>query len=241
MRKEREMVARGRRQIADQSKLQIPPSKTSPQSLAKAPIIPWAAGPFTPEGVFALLRDKVMKGDAILPRSTDPAIAHLALMLNMFWWEVKGWTGPWREEQEQLQRVHEAIWTLTEILPAQRKDYAAIPAAIERWNMTAAAEARADLAAFDALVTAAHAARERGLPLALNMMLVMGKPTERWKDFAEDLRVIFGHALPGRPKAAAYRFIMAVTPAITGQHPTFQAVEAPFKKKRFVDRGKRAD
>ena len=235
------MVARGRRQIADQSKLQIPPSKTSPQSLAKAPIIPWADGPFTPEGVFALLRDTVLKGNATLPRATDPAITTLANALNMFWWKVKGWTGPWREEQEQLQRVQEAIWTLTEILPAQRKDYAAIPAAIERWNMTAAAEARADLATFDALVTAAHTARERGLPLALNMMLVMSKPTERWKDFAEDLRVIFDHALPDRPKAAAYRFIMAVTPAITGQHPTFQAIEAPFKKQRFIDRGKRAD
>lgn len=236
------MVARGRRQIADQSKLQIPPSKTSPQSLAKAPIIPWAAGPFTPEGVFALLRDEVLKGAAILPRSTDPAITDLARMLNTFCWKVQGWTGPWREEQEQHQKIVDAIQVLTDIFPEQRKDYAAIAAAMERGDMTTAAEeARADLAAFDALVTAAHAARERGLPLVLNMMLVMSKPTERWKDFAEDLRVIFDDALPDRPKAAAYRFIMAVTPAITGQHPTFQAVEAPFKKKRFVDRGKRAD
>ena len=223
------MVARGRRQEAARSKPRIALGRAAP-------------GPFTPERVLALLRDEVLKGDAILPRSTDPAITHLARALNIFWWKVKGWTGPWREEQEQLKRIEEAIWVLTEILPAQRKDYAAIPAEMKHGDMTTGAEeARADLAACDALVTAAHAARKRGLPLALNMMLVMSKPTKRWKDFAEDLRAIFDHALPDRPKAAAYRFIMAVTPAITGQHPTFQAVEAPFKKKRFVDRGKRAD
>src|SRR5664279_2286858 len=214
MRKEREMVARRRRQEAARS---------------IAPV----DGPFTPEGVFALLRDEVLKDNATLPRSTDPAITHLARALNVFWWKVKGWTGPWREEQKQLQRIEEAIRVLTEILPEQRKDYAAIPAAIERWNMTAAAAARADLAAFDALITAAHAARERGLPLALNMMLVMSKPTERWKDFANELATIFHHCLPNRPKAAARRFIMVVTPTINGEEPTFQAVEARFKKKRF--------
>lgn len=206
-----------------------------------------ADGPFTHEGVFALLRDEVLKGGTALPGSTDPAITTLARALNIFWWKVKSWTGPWREEQKQLQKIADAIQVLTDIFPEQRKDYAAIAAAMESGDMTTAAEeARADLAAFDALVTAAHAARKRGLPLALNMMLVMSKPimskpTKQWMDFAEDLRVIFDHALPNRPKAAAYRFIMEVTPAITGQHTTFQAVEAAFKKERFVDRGKRAD
>jgi hypothetical protein len=37
-----------------------------------------SADPFTPEAVFALLRGTVLKDDATLPRSTDPAIAHLA-------------------------------------------------------------------------------------------------------------------------------------------------------------------
>ncbi len=232
------MATRARRQATVQSQPTTKPGAMAPQPLVKAPFIPWGDGPFSPEGVLALLRDDVLKDDAILPRATDHAIRGLADVLNIIWWKVRGWTGPWREEQEQIQKIGEAIWALTEILPTQRKGYAAIPAAMERWDMTAAAaEARADLAAFDALVTAAHAARKRGLPLALNT--VTSKPTKRWKDFAKDLAAIFQSALPNQSKAAVYRFIVAVTPAITGEHPTFQAVEAPFKKKRFVDRGNR--
>jgi hypothetical protein len=199
-----------------------------------------SADPFTPEAVFALLRGTVLKDDATLPRSTDPTIAHLARVLNILRWKVQGWTGPWREEQEQRQRIATAISVLTEILPAERENYAATIGGFERWSMMDdAAEARADLAAFDALVTAARAARERGLPLALNTMIALSQSTERWKDFAEELQAIFHSALPSQGKAAAYRFIVAVTPAITGEHPSFEAVQTPLKKKRFVNRGKR--
>jgi hypothetical protein len=149
---------------------------------------------------------------------------------------VQGWTGPWPKELEQLQRIGEAIWVLTEILPEHRKDYATVPGDMERWDMTdAAAEARARLAAVDALVTAARAARELGLPMANNMMLVMTTPTKRWMHYAEELAAIFHTALPDRPKAAAYRFIVEVTPIVTGEHPTLEAVETAFKKKRFVN------
>jgi hypothetical protein len=283
------MIARVRLQMADRSKPKIAPSRTVPQSLAN---ISGTAGSFTPKGVFALLRHEVLKDNATLPRSTDRAFAHLARVLNTLQWKVQGWTGPWPKEQEQLQRIAEAIWVLTEILPAQREDYAASPGNYERWGRTdaavgarahraefdmligaerarlaaagvpanlaaydanvkkararnaemevradlAAAEARARLAAFDALITAARVARELGLPLANNLELVVNPPTERWKDYAEYLQMIFHSALPGRPKAAAYRFIVAVTPAITGQPTTFKAVEAFLKKGRY--RGK---
>jgi hypothetical protein len=245
--------------------------------------------------VFALLRDKVLKGDAALPRLTDPAIVGLARVLNILQWKVQGWTGPWPKEQKQLQKITEAIWVLTEILPAQRDDYAASPGIYERWGTTdaaagarthrtafdklittertrlaaagvkadfaafdknvkkarsrnsemevqadlAAAEARARLAAFDTLVSAARAARELGLPLANNNEIVMNSPTALWKHFAEQLAAIFHSALPNESKAAAYRFIVAVTPTITGEHPSFQAVETRIKKKRRVNRGKR--
>jgi hypothetical protein len=39
--------------------------------------------PFTPETLFALLRDKILEGDAIPPRPTDSGIAHLALAPNI--------------------------------------------------------------------------------------------------------------------------------------------------------------
>jgi len=231
------MGARARRQVPARSKPKTVPSGMGPQPPAKPPFFPWADGPFTPEGVLVLLRDGVLKDNSALPPATGPAISTLTHTLNLCWWQVKGWTKPWREEQKQLQRIGEAIWVLTEILPKQREEYAAVHAAMERWDMTAATRAQADLAAFDALVTAAHAARKRGLPLALNMMLVTSKPIERWKDFAPKLAAVFQSALPSRPKAALYRFIVAVTFIITNKETTFDAVQTAFKKQRF-DRGK---
>jgi hypothetical protein len=243
---------------------------------------------FTPESVFALLQ-KVLKSGR-WPHPTDPALANLAHVLNTLRWKVRGWTGPWLKELEDLQRIGEAILVLSELLPTQRENYAASPGMLERWGRTdaavdarahraafnasvvatrarlaaagaeadlaafnanvtaararntkmevhadrAAAQARARLAAFDALVTAALAARELGLPMVNNPVVVMTPRTERWRDFAEQLAAIFHSLLPGRPKAAVYRFIAGVAPDISGEHPSFLDVEVAFKQKRFA-------
>jgi hypothetical protein len=189
--------------------------------------------------VLALLRDAVLAGGATMPHPTDPAILQLARCVNAYRQMVRGWAGPWREEETRRRKISEAIRVLAENLPAERKGFAVMPAILEQYaSMEQAAKARATLAAFDALVTAAREASDRGLPQAFVRDPSEPWP-ERWKDFAERMTDIFHEVLPGHSKAAAYRFIVAVTPAITGERPTFQAVEAHLKKRRQVNRGKR--
>ena len=199
---------------------------------------PWPPDdPFTAEMVLALLRNKVLKGGAPLPASTDPGIAELADKLNCIRWLFRGWTGHWREEQKRLQTIAEAIWVLTEVLPQQRGEYAEAVNGFERWNMAEAAQkARADLAAIDELVAIARSARERGLPLS-NHMITFSPQTERWTHFAELLYSTFMHTLPNQSKAAAYRFVVAVTPLLSHEHPTLEAVQTAFKRNRLVKRG----
>ena len=156
---------------------------------------------------------------------------------------------------ETVRRAGEAIWILTEILPTLREDYAREINLLERsvletepsnFPATDSAKARAciatfiekqraRLAAFHALDTAAHNARELGLPMVNNPMLVTTPRTEHWMEYAETLAAIFHSALPGRSKEAAFRFIEAVSPTISGENPTFEAIKTAFKKKRFVD------
>lgn len=194
--------------------------------------------PFTPEGVFTLLRDKVLKGEARLPRPGDPAISDLVRALCWLQRRFRGWTGPWLIELENFRRIDEAIRVLTEILPRHREVYAGIVADFERFGAAqewAEMEARAQLEAFDALVAAAHAARDVGLPLLQESALALTPRTERWRDFGRELEACFNFALPDRPKEALYRFIVEVTPAITGEHPSVFAVQSEFKRKRLVE------
>lgn len=61
----------------------------------------------------------------------------------------------------------------------------------------------------------------------------VGTLPQRWMDIADDLRTEFKIALPGRPDEAAYRFINAVVPTITGENPTTDAIKTAFTKKRI--------
>jgi len=201
-------------------------------SAASGPV-PLSTGPFTPEKVVALLRGGVLNENALLPRPTDPTIAYLANALNAIWSSAQS-APAWRENQERLRKIEDAIRVLTEILPEHRAVFTSTPFGLSE------ADARDDLAAFDALVTAARAARERGLPRA-KTVFIETVPTEEWRHFAEYLMAIFQFSVPKQPKAAAYRFIAAVTPDISGEHTTSSAVETAFKKKSFVNRGNRAD
>jgi hypothetical protein len=94
------------------------------------------------------------------------------------------------------------------------------------------AEAEADLAAFDALATAGVSARGRRLPHIADPVIAMDGKIEKWEHYAEDLETRFHRVLPGQSKAAAYRFIVAVTPTITGELTTFLAVQNYFKPRR---------
>jgi hypothetical protein len=193
-----------------------------------APQFPWPIY-FTPGQLHTLLRDKgVLKGSSKLPGSADPAFTYLATYLNILRWKVQGWTGPWPEYLKRLEKIGEAIWVLTEELPTQREHYAWVGDGLERaateWRDAAAGlradqieakefqgraaeecqrgatEARADLAAFDTLITAARAARDRGLPMIQDSMLVISRRCARWHDFARDLETAFHSAFKDQAK-----------------------------------------
>ena len=199
-----------------------------------------SAEPFTSGEVLALLQNRVLKGDARLPGSTDRAIVRLTKRLNVLRRKIQDWDGPSRAALQQRWNMAEAIRIMAEVVPAQREDYVKDTALFEPWETTdGAAKAQAYLAAFDALISAACAARKCGFPLAVDPGTVSPLPPKQWQHFAQELADGFKLLLPDRSNAAAYRFVCEITPYITGEHPTFLAVESQLKKKRHVNRGKR--
>lgn len=199
-----------------------------------------SAEPFTPEEVLALLRTRVLKDDARLPGSTDRAIVRLTKRLNVLRRLIRDWDGPSRAVLQQRWDMAEAIRIIAEVLPAQREDYVKDTALFEPCETTdGAAKAQAYLATFDALISVARAARECGFPLTVDPKTIPPLPPNHWQHFAQEMVTGFKSLLPKRSNAAAYRFVVEITPKVTGEHPTFQAVESQLKKKRRVNRGKR--
>lgn len=100
---------------------------------------------------------------------------------------------------------------------------------------------RADLAAYNALITAAAAARKRGLPLVLDPMLVMSKPTPAWTDVVSDVAGLFRRV--GAGERAARQMTADVMLDIVGEEISFEAVrsELRFPEREAKRAGKRAD
>jgi hypothetical protein len=204
---------------------------------------------FTPPKLYELCC-KAVKGTDVRPSPTDHALETLSDYLNILRWRAQNWTGPWEKHHEECKKIAEAIRVLAEVLPSHRESFAAEVHGAERWEndptMSAdfkagLADARANVAAMDALIAAVTEARERGLPLA-HIMNAVSSAAERWQDIAPDLKRIFQSALPKRSDAAAYRFIEAVVPDITNEKPTFDIIKDTFKRSkssRLVNRGNR--
>lgn len=220
-----------------------------PSTLCKCP---YPQDPFTPEAVFRLLEDMVLKGSGKRPRRTDPAIAQLALALNAIQLNVRSEYDAWSEEPQRLQRIKDAMEVLIESLPKQLDYYAAIArgtncidCAGERLKPTRqdGSVVKARLSLFNELILTAKAARDLDLPQALNVLFFPTRdgrpPIKGWMGIAPELLRAFHYLLPGQPREAAYRFIAAVMPTITNEKPTLEAVKTAFKKKRFVNKGKR--
>jgi hypothetical protein len=131
----------------------------------------WCADLFTPEAIRVLLQEKVLRATAKLPTLTHPQLVALSSRLFALHFSVWGWKGRFRAAEEQSKAIREAIRVLTEILPPHRGHYDvrvqvfAHEASRGRITEEMAAEARADLAAVDALVSAARIACERGVPM----------------------------------------------------------------------------
>ena len=204
--------------------------------------VPTDVSPFTPQKVHEILRDTVLTSDSPLPPVGAREIANLAHMLTALWWIARGWAGPYPEEVKRIAKIQEAIQTLTEILPELREDTAATLVMFKRWDQDPQhveadiaadneQQLEADIAGYDALIAAAWAARDRGLPKTVELMIVTSKPITRWNDFATELQAFFLSQLPEASKSAAYRLIEAVAPDITGDKPHFRTIQsAPHRK-----------
>jgi hypothetical protein len=202
--------------------------------------------PFTPEKVRALLCDEVLKANAVRP--TTSQIRSLSESLTLLRDVAAARAIAIQEDSDKRQKIEWAVGILVELLPDHRKHYERIPQSMDYWAthgtraiegfdlLAAAAGARADLAALDALVLAVQGAVDRGLPHR-DILLAVGPPTETWMDIAQSLDTMFNDALGGQPRKATYRFIRSVVPDITGENPTFLAIETAFKRNRFVNRG----
>jgi hypothetical protein len=194
----------------------------------------------TAQSVHDLLRNSVLKGDARLPGPTDEAVDMMARALGVLHYQAHAWAGPWLNEKENLRQVSEAISTIVRTLPLLRDEYIGEVFADSRSVFThrLPGKARDDLAALDFLISAARQAQERQLPITAKKWWEFVPPIKGWKDLAEDIHVLFTFCFPDQPKAAAYRFIAAVAPLLTGEHPTVEAVQTALKKKRYSNRGK---
>jgi hypothetical protein len=213
---------------------------------------------FTPEKVKDLLRSKVLKGNDRLPPISDINLAaqNLAECLNIIRWRVQGWNGPWKAHHEGCLKIAEAFSVILEHAPSHRESLAgeigAMEDALEKRGCKDDAtcyfriesylvNARAQLAAWDAVIAAVNEACEVGLPLAHHMNVV-SSTSETWLDIALELERLFHATLPKCSDPAAYRFIEAVVPGITGEKPSFETIRdvfKPSKSSRLVNRGTR--
>jgi hypothetical protein len=92
-----------------------------------------------------------------------------------------------------------------------------------------AAISQDDLEALQRLLQAARAVRRRGLPLH-SLTAMFGGATARWKDFAARLQDLFLQS--GFSKEGSYRLIVAITPQITEETPTREAVRTFLMRRR---------
>jgi uncharacterized protein YukE len=193
---------------------------------------PDARPPFKAEAIHILLRDKALKGANRVPSDLASVAQTLAEILNFTQRLAQVWNGSSKRHHDQCKRLAFAFAEIVELLPAHRQ-IAAETCGTMRW------ENQAPLAVMDGVIAAVAAARATGLPLAHHMN-VMAPAYGSWLDIASGLKTLFQAMLPKCSDAAAYRFIEAVVPNITGEKPSFELIKntlAPSKLMRLVNRG----
>jgi hypothetical protein len=172
---------------------------------------------FTPESVNAILSRVLKVGGR--PATGSAVVENLTRALNITQREARNSTAEWRG---QLEAIDAAIQTLTTVLPQHLRSYTPVDGGVTD-------DVR--LGPFITLALAARyadAARQRGLPFVDHR-----PPVEAWTDTARDLMQIFKALLPKQTKEAGYRFVVEVTPLITGDAPTFHAVKTALKRGRL--------
>jgi hypothetical protein len=201
---------------------------------------------FTREAVHDLLR-KALRGSQRTPAFESTEITLLTLRLNDLQSLAKYRSTRLPEEVETAERIGAAIRILTELMPKSRAEYAYLARPVDRDGdgdravtielEEATREASVVLEAFDALMSAARIARERGIPYFPHAF-AFGLPVEHWPAYARNLMELFKLATKVSSKEAAYRFIAAATPGITGETPSLEAVKTVIKRERDKNWGK---
>jgi hypothetical protein len=181
--------------------------------------------PFTPAQVRDLIKETAWTNSLLPP---DDGVRHLTRLLNQL--QMMATYRRDTEVNRALATFALALRTMTEAAPSVRTVFVAEVDAAERWASSPIGAPdpsipRSYLETFDALVAAAEAAKE--LPLC-PYALVFG--IEHWKGYAQSLAIAYHGFCTEGTKEAAYRFIAAATPDITGEEPTPGAVEIWIKR-----------
>ena len=198
---------------------------------------------FTVEALISVLR-RTLKGhgtNPTFPNPKDPGLAPLVHTINRLRAIDAGRQGWLREHLDECKRFAQALRTLHDLAPAQRRilttDVKMASVAVEKYGKEFElflGETEANLAAFDSVIDAADRAMERGLPIADIESIApdpRGEHTERfrWRGFAPLLEKAFCAALPARTKRDTYRFVEGIMPQITGDRPTFENIQEHLK------------
>jgi hypothetical protein len=169
---------------------------------------------------------KTLRHNAKLPSVNHSSVVDMAHFLDFLRIQKNEAAGP-STQYRNCQTVAAAILSLTEKLPPLREHYVANFADAEPVNSNDAQPAKQTLAAFDALVTAAQTAHDRGLINQISMLgcATLLRPTG-WRELAAEIKLEFGRNFPNASKETTYRFISAIIPHVTGEKgPSHAAVK----------------
>lgn len=181
------------------------------------------------------------------PAKNHAAWRNLAFGLNRMKQIADGSSGPWREDQERLTRIIDAITTLNIELPLTRPQYLEDIAMGRHPNFVQVPGgedylkgATVRLGALDELIEAVGNAMVNGIPVAPAEVAFAPKIESnlKWHDIDVQLERIFHAAMPGRSKATAYRFIEKVIPELTGENATLGTIQKHLKSLHSVNREK---
>lgn len=133
--------------------------------------------PFTPERIFALLRDMVVRGSAVRPRQTDPAVANLAAALRLVRMRAQGAIETFDRERDRFDRIAHAMQTLAEVLPIQLDYFAKVERRLGGgYSMHSGALIKASTAPIQSVAKA----RNVGIPRALDTSFFRVPMLRRW-------------------------------------------------------------
>jgi hypothetical protein len=197
---------------------------------------------FTHESLVELLDKKMVfreGANSKKPSRRNAGITRLAQNLNQIHREAFNWTCIWNEDRSRNNKLATAIDDLIVNIRLIEPNYAYAANQENRSSLRDfpgyQASAARNLEALNRLYHAAVEVKKLGLPIWHGPD---GQPVERWPHFAKDVEEMFHTCLPGRGKEAGYRFIVAITPEITNENPTYHAVKTHLKRNRPANRGR---